>query len=257
MLESLADKIPEIVEEEIALLRSLTIDDWSEALGRVINEELTTDVLSPSLDTYGFVFDMRCLVRLAVDLVADHERLVYDMSDLVNTDWGDNVDVFIEYAEGLISEDFLLAQRVIVLTEGVTDRRFLKRSLALLYPHLVEYFHFFDFAGRKVGGGVGQLVNLVRAFAAADVKQRILALFDNDTAARSALSTLDLHTLPDSMVVHHYPHLEVARDYPTLGPSGEITMDVNGLAGSLELYLGEDILRNLEGRLTPSAMERL
>ena len=37
---------------------------------------------------------------------------------------------------------------------------------------------------------MGQLANLVRAFAAADVQHRILALFDNDTAAklRSAIS---------------------------------------------------------------------
>ena len=269
MFESLADKTPDRFEAELALLRSVTVDDWLEAIRRVVEEELTKDaldaiaqsdpqlpllryMLSRSRGSCGlFGLDMRCLVRLAVDLVPNLEQIVYDMSDLFNTDWGEDVDDFLDYPESLISEDFILAQRVIVLTEGVTDRRFLERSLMLLYPHLVEYFHFFDFSGRRAGGGVGELANLVRALAAADVKQRILALFDNDTAARSALSNLDLDSLPDSMVVHCYPNLEVGRDYPTLGPSGEIVMDVNGLAGCLELYLGEDILRDSEGRLTP------
>ena len=38
------------------------------------------------------------------------------------------------------------AQKVIVVTEGDTDREVLERSLRLLYPHLADYFHFFDFS---------------------------------------------------------------------------------------------------------------
>ena len=150
-----------------------------------------------------------------------------------------------------MDEDFLLYHRVIVLTEGDYDRRTLERSLGLLYPHLAEYFHFFDFNGRRVGGGVGELANLVRAFAAADVRHRILALFDNDTAARAALSNLDLDSLPSNITVHHYPNHSLACDYPTLGPSGKARMDVNGLAGSIELYLGRDVLMDEDGALSP------
>ena len=40
------------------------------------------------------------------------------------------------------------------------------------------------------------------------------------------------------------PDLEILRDYPTLGPAGESRMDVNGLAASIELYLGRDVLTN-------------
>ena len=120
-----------------------------------------------------------------------------------------------------------------------------------MYPHLADYFHFFDFTGGNVPGGVGQLANLVRAFAAADVRHRILALFDNDTAAKAALSTLDLGRLPSNIAVQHYPNLPLARNYPTIGPAGEALMDVNGLAGSIEIYLGEDVLRKTNGNLSP------
>ena len=150
-----------------------------------------------------------------------------------------------------MNEDFLLSQRVIVLTEGDTDRRILERSLRLLYPHLAEYFHFFDFTGRRVGGGAGELANLVRAFAAADVRHRILALFDNDTAAKAALSNLNTDSLPSNIAVRHYPSLPLAKDYPTLGPSGGASMDVNGLAGSIELYLGQDALKDDAGMFPP------
>ena len=279
-LEDFADKpdrmSPRILEE-YAALQSLTVESWVEAFIRVMEDGLTSEaldslpqtdpqlpllryMLSRTKDFYGFPgFDLRHFLRLAVELVPAHEQLTYDMSNIADVDWPDEVEDFVSYVDGLIDEDFLLSQRVIVLTEGVTDRRFLLRSLDLLYPHLSEYFHFFDFGGHRVGGGVGELANLVRAFAAnlvrafaaADVKHRILALFDNDTAARSALTSLDRNSLPDNLKVLHYPDLETARDYPTLGPSGEVAMNVNGLAGSIELYLGDDILRDSDGSPRP------
>ena len=268
-LENIIERGYETFDDRLTLLRSLTVDAWLDALTRIVSEMLTTDsleeishsdpqlpllryMLSSSRNFYGFPgWDIRHFVRLTVERVTDDVELVYDMSDIVAMDHGDDVEDFVEYAERLINEDFLLVQRVIVLTEGVTDRQFLERSFSLLYPHLVEYFHFFNFADHRVGGGVGELANLVRAFAAADVRHRILALFDNDTAAKSALSRLELDALPKNMVVQHYPDIGIAREYPTLGPSGETAMNVNGLAGSLELYLGEDILRDSEGLLIP------
>jgi hypothetical protein len=57
--------------------------------------------------------------------------------------------------------------------------------------------------------------------------------------------------LPDHYSVVQYPDIEIARAYPTLGPTGLSNMDVNGLAGSIELYLGEDVLRGSDGVLAP------
>ena len=258
--------------ENLQVLRSLTIKSWLKALGRIREQCLTkemlggippTDVqlpllrfmLKPSLEFYGFPgIDYRHFthfVRLAVEAVPPHEQLVYDLSNLVSSGWVSEADELVAQAEAHINENFLLAKRIIVLTEGDSDRQILKRSLGLLYPHLADYFHFFDFARKRGGGGTGELANLVRAFAAADVRHRILALFDNDTAAKAALSNLDLDSLPNNIAVRHYPDIAMAQDYPTLGPSGEIRMDVNGLAGSIELYLGQDILRDAEGVLSP------
>ena len=267
--EDLAGRVPGLLEDELDLLRSLTVDGWMVALSRILHEKLSTTsldrlsdddpqsqllryMLSESRDFYGCPgVEHRHFVRLLVESVPPNEQVVYDLTDLVQGGWVDAEDEFVSYAEALINEDFLLTQRIIVLTEGVTDRRLLARSLRLLYPHLVEYFHFFDFIGHKVGGGAGELANLVRAFAAADVRHRILALFDNDTAARSALINLDLNVLPRNMIVRYYPDIKIARNYPTLGPSGKTIMDVNHLACSLELYLGEDVLRGAEGELMP------
>ena len=47
---------------------------------------------------------------------------------------------------------------------------------------------------------------------------------------------------PKNVAVLHYPALESLRSYPTIGPTGTVPFDVNGLAGSIELYLGNDVL---------------
>ena len=262
-------QISHIFEEKLQVMRSLTARSWLKALARIKIERLTKKtldglpsndnqlpllrhMLEPLGETYGFPgADRRHFVRIALEAASPQEQLTYDLSDLVAGGWVGKTDDLVAIAENLMNEDFLLSQRVIVLTEGDTDRRNLERSLSLLYPHLAEYFHFFDFTGRRVGGGAGELANLVRAFAAADVRHRILALFDNDTAAKAALSSLDTDSLPSNIAVRQYPSLPLARDYPTLGPSGGARMDVNGLAGSFELYLGEDVLRDNDGVLSP------
>jgi hypothetical protein len=55
-----------------------------------------------------------------------------------------------------------------------------------------------------------------------------------------------------------YPRLELAANYPTLGPptteqpEGSLALaDVNGLAGSIELYLGKDVLTGEDGTFYP------
>ena len=201
--EDLVRRSPDIFNRVLQVLRSLSAKKWLNALARIVEERLTTEDLDgiPNTDEqlpllwhmlgshhrefYGFHgFDHRHFLRLIVEVVQPEENLIYDLTDLVVGGWVNKADDLICIAERMINEDFLLSQRIIVLAEGNTDKRILERCLKLLYPHLAEYFHFFDYTGGKVTGGVGELSNLVRAFAAADVRHRILALFDNDTAGK-------------------------------------------------------------------------
>ncbi len=71
------------------------------------------------------------------------------------------------------------------------------------------------------------------------------------TAAEAAIQSLSTITLPDNIVVRKYPDIKLANSYPTLGPTGVVSMNVNGLTGSIELYLGDDVLRYANGNLTP------
>ena len=263
-------RAPDIFSGILQVLHSLSAKKWLNALAFIVEERLTEDDLDdiPNTDEqlpllrymleshrrefYGCPgFDHRHFLRLLVEVVPAEEKLIYDLTDLIVGGWIDKADELVSVAERWINEDFLLSQRIIVLTEGETDKRVLERSLRLLYPHLADYFHFFNYTVGKLGGGVGEFANLVRAFAAADVRHRIIALFDNDSAAKDALSNLPSDNLPLNIAVCHYPDIAVAENYPTLGPSGNLPMNVNGMAGSIELYLGQDVLKNCMGDLAP------
>ena len=268
-LKQKASTLSESLDERIDVMRSLTFEDWQTALERIREEKITPMTLSALNSTdshlpifhymlswpavhYGFPgADPRHLVRLATDKAPDADEVVYDLTPLVVRGHYEDGAEITRDAEYFMQQDFLLKRRVIVLTEGKSDMEFLERSLTILYPHLVDYFHFFDFTRESAEGGVGQLVKLVKAFANADVRHRILAICDNDTAAKESLSNLRLSGLPENIEVVQYPQIPIAESYPTIGPSGKVGMDINGLAGSLEIYLGRDVLKGEDGQLTP------
>jgi hypothetical protein len=57
--------------------------------------------------------------------------------------------------------------------------------------------------------------------------------------------------MPLNIKIIQYPNLNFAKTYPTLGPSGINNLDINGLACSIELYLGKEIITNDKGKFIP------
>ena len=266
--EGLVERSPDLFKQWLEMLRQLSVQEWMGGIQQIRDQRLmpssfhepraadTSPLLdymlrSPGDDWYGFPgFEYRHMIRLVLDICPDSDDLVYDLTDLVLGGWFDEEDDLVAYTNEVLSSDLIATHRI-VLTEGAIDKQFLERSLALLYPHLKDYFHFLDFKGYRVEGGAGALANMVKAFAAAGIMNRVIALFDNDTAAEAALRPLSSISLPKNIVIRQYPDIPLAESYPTIGPNGVASMNVNGLAGSIELYLGADVLRDEAGNLTP------
>lgn len=190
--------------------------------------------------------DERVLLRVIVDQVSDDEEIVLDITDLVDGGYLDDDDT----EEDWRSTWDLGSGPPIIITEGSFDVYVLRNAIEILKPHLAPYIKFLDYdVGNE--GGASAAVRMLKSFAAAGISNRIVALFDNDSAAYEAVMNLAGSRLPSHFAVMHYPDLQLAQKYPTLGPQGNTTMNVNTLAGSIELYLGEDILRSQGGELTP------
>lgn len=196
--------------------------------------------------------DARTILRLALDVVEDAQRAVrYNLDDLVS--WGmvtrgsPIADRAREDQRERVARDALL----VVLTEGSSDSRLLTDAVAVTHPHLSGFLRFMDFsAGAE--GSAASIAKLIRSFIGAGIAHRVLGLADNDTAAYDALGTLKREGLPDGYRLLHYPDLPLLEGYPTLGPQLKepVPMNINGKAGSLEMYLGKDLL-TVDGKLIP------
>jgi HEPN/Toprim N-terminal domain 1 len=255
--------------DEWNLVKNLTFDSYVSGFRTVMTQRLRPrpfdDHERPDLepvvkyilgenDEYLFGFfgdDIRLLLRVACDLVPRESRVVQDITELVHAGYYEESEPVCEIVTQALVAGHPENSPRIVLTEGSTDATILKEALALLYPHLAGYYSFLDFDSSRSPGGAGYLVSVVKAFAGAGITNRIVALFDNDTAAREAVRVLGAVSLPPNIAVRHYPELDMLRAYPTLGPGGVASLNVNGLAGSIELYLGNDVLRDSQGALIP------
>lgn len=245
------------IQAERAYLAAYTGRDWIADLRSAVTspaedsgEPGTVKWLMDRVDEEDGRLALRAFLMARPD---DEVRL--DVTDLVAGGWYEDVPAGI-CASGLSTMRAVAAAHapIVVLTEGKSDIAVLEPAFRLLRPHLSDLVRFMDY-GERPTGGAGPLVTTIRAFAAAGIANRVVALFDNDTAATDALRLLDRARLPSNIRVGQYPPLDLARYYPTLGPPPANVdvayADVNGLAGSIEMYLGRDILTLQDGTLQP------
>jgi hypothetical protein len=253
-------------DEEIVLLERSTFSDFLEAFQEIVTSGINTThfserkpdasklamyILGNSGDSYwGFPCqDIRSFFRTLLEVVSESALVTQDLTDLVSGGYYDEADDVCEMALEELNGQYSVTSRIILLTEGPTDNEVLRASIELLYPHLSDYYSFMDIAVRAPGGA-GSLVHVVKSFAGAGIKNRTIALFDNDAAGHAAASLLRQVQLPPNIRVMHYPNIAFADSYPTHGPNGESVQDVNGSACSIELYFGRDVL-TVDGRLVP------
>jgi hypothetical protein len=242
--------------EKIHVLKDFTFDDWFNAMREVIQrtcEEKSEKLIKKNqLIRYMLRFrsddidfpcnDIRYTLRVIAELVSGEDIVKYNYSDLVGGGYYSDDDNLVELSLSSLSQDYEVVSKIIVLTEGSTDTRVLQGSLNLLYPHLSDFYYFMDFDVSNAAGGTSYLVHAVKSFVGSGIKNRVIAIFDNDTAGKAEIKALDRTRIPPNIKVMQYPDLDLAKNYPTRGPGGDVTMDINGLACSIEMYFGSDVL---------------
>lgn len=211
------ETIKEIIN---AKQKSYDNDYYNDFKGYLIQNELLLENQNISLGLWSIlnVVELDCIVE-------------YDLTEVINGGWID---------ENIKNE--INIQKIIVLTEGKTDTEFIKAGLNLFYPHLENYYHFMDFENSKYEANASRLVHTIKSFVGSGINNLIIALFDNDAAALKEINNLKKVKLPNNIKVLQYPDIELAKNYPTIGPTGNQHMDVNGLACSIEMYLGIDCI---------------
>lgn len=256
-----SERMNESLTSQIDVLENSSFDDFLKASKEIIDnkygydtkiEELPKDI-NPiilylldhgyGLDRFPHNYDQRTLLRALLEITPPDTPITYDITELVEGGYYEQEpDSIYDEVIGNWSYDYELGDKFLILAEGTSDINTIKKSLDLLYPHLSGYYSFMDFGISNASGSASSLVASVKSFVGADIKNKIIALFDNDTAAASAIKGLSKTKIPGNIKIKKYPELDIAKDYPTIGPTGITNMDVNGLAGSLEMYFGVDVL---------------
>jgi hypothetical protein len=251
-------------ESRAAILNALDVDSWLGTLRHIKESGLgtsrdaeryksvvTLEEFMLAEDWYGYSgVDLNVALRLALEVCDPSDEFIYDLTDLVSQEYVAKKDDCVAIASAFSAGEYSSRSKTIILTEGRSDGRIISESMKFLYPHLCDYFTFMDFETAKVEGGASQLARNVKSFAGAGIVNKVIAIFDNDTAGQEALYSLRPIKLPGSIVALRLPDIDFLKRYPTIGPSGRKFMNVNGSAASIELYLGDDVLRQ-NGKLPP------
>jgi len=211
--------------------------------------KLCSTLIRDDVNPFGYPCeDQRYFLRAALEEIPREEVLILHCFIPWDTD---GAALYSKIEEQLIGDSSRF-DKTIILIEGRTDSEILNRALKVLRPHLSQMFHFLQFQEYGLDGGASNLVNTVKAFAASGIRNRVIALFDNDTAGHEAAQNLikekrNREKLPANFKIMTLPDIEEARHYPTIGPTGEEFMDVNGKAAAIELYFPLEA-RLLDGR---------
>lgn len=218
----------------------ITFDFYLKEISSIIGLKLKTYGANYSinfnnyLQEFELIFESQnilCGLWSIFSVVEENSIIEYDLTEIINSGWinenvSENIDI----------------QKIILLTEGKTDTEFIKIGINLFYPYLIDYFHFMDFENSRYEANASRLIHTVKSFVGSGIKNYIIALFDNDSAALKEINNLKYVKLPSNIKVFQYPNIELAEKYPTIGPSGNQIMNINGLACSIEMYLGKDCL---------------
>lgn len=192
--------------------------------------------------------DRRALLALQLESAPGNDVVRLDLHDLYVADYFRGVENITQLAAEALAVSVSSGGPIIVVTEGVTDARYLARALELVAPEVAHMFRFLN-EDAKAERNSGQVMRTLRSFAAAGVTNRIVGVLDNDAAGQEAARVLDGAPRPATNRYLLLPDVPYGESYPTIGPSGATELNINGRAISIEFQFGIEQLRIADGEL--------
>ena len=175
-------------EETLEAIKSLSFEEWKKRVPTVLQNQFEErdNNFGDEIERHmferddGWLFfetsDERLMLRAILDASANVKNVSIEITDLVVGGWLGPDTKLCAAARSLENITRPMHEPIVILGEGSTDIHVLRTSLPILFPHLVEYFAFFDHAELNVDGGVNYLVKFLQAFGAARISSRMVAI---------------------------------------------------------------------------------
>ena len=128
-------------------------------------------------------------------------------------------------------------RKFLIVTEGSSDSKILRKAIDLLRPHIKDFFYFVDMEDGYPFTGTGNLFNFVKGLSSIEIENDVLIVFDNDVEGTQTMNRCLTLNRPKNMKVMKLPDLVQFQEFPTVGPHGEALANINGSAASIECYL--------------------
>lgn len=215
------------------------LNESTNKIFNLLNKEVNHDN-----EVFTFGYDIREIIILFSHLLTGEERIIQDLTEVTNAGYYEIENNVVKDCEKLILKSSKPSEQIYIFTEGSSDRYILEKSLKILFPHLYDFFEFVDYEASNLDGGAHILTKMIKAFVGAKMPNKILAIFDSDTAALESINTLSKINLPKNIKVTKYPNFDLLQSYPTLGPSGLSKQNIYTKAASIELYVGKDCIKD-------------
>lgn len=158
-----------------------------------------------------------------------------------------DLEVYWAYADvvdgGWVTKDEILSfsnndgNKILVVTEGSSDTFILQKTIDALFPELAHMFQFMDMQENYPFTGTGNLYNFCCGLIKIGITNKIIVIFDNDTAGLEKYNKLAKMSKPDTMLIMKLPDHSVFEKIETIGPQGTLIEDINGSAVSIECFL--------------------
>jgi hypothetical protein len=130
-----------------------------------------------------------------------------------------------------------LEERFLIVTEGSSDSKVLRKTFDLLRPAVSDFFYFIDMEEGYPFAGSGNLASFCRGLMKIGVQNKTLVLFDNDAEGVSKQTALQDASRPENLAIMRLPDVLELRAVSALGTSGASIDNINGKAASIEAYL--------------------
>jgi hypothetical protein len=219
--------------------------DFGELFSEEIYDRIGLDEISrgkkPWRDDLGEVmenFHSWYVLRLLAESPRNLDlHVTWYISDVLDGGWIDRSDVVHELPA---------SQRFLIVTEGSSDAKIIRKALHLLRPEIEDFFYFVDMEEGYPFTGTGNLHRFCQGLVSIGILNQVLVVYDNDTEGTSKCMATRSLSLPSNMRVVQLPELLDFTRFPTIGPNGPATEDINGRAASIECYL--DLTHGDDGR---------